>query len=101
MDAAIWKMPSAMKKAVSTRVSETAPSTGFQSSRTPTINESDAVSNVHRKAGTSFAEIVDESDDTADQEEPTDVDIHGEGRYDGPDHGEDAEDDHDHALGQE
>src|SRR5208283_785101 len=55
-DATIWKMPSAMKNAVSTIVSDTAPWVGFQINKIPTAIDKAAVSSVHRNAGTSRAE---------------------------------------------
>jgi hypothetical protein len=39
--------------------------------------------------------------DPAEQEQPADIHVYGDRRDLRPDHGENAEDDHDHALGQE
>ncbi len=57
-DPTIWKMPSAINKAVSTIVRDTAPCSGFQISRTPAAIARAAVRSVHRNAGKSRTENI-------------------------------------------
>src|SRR5258708_32147910 len=55
-DAAIWNPPSGTNRAVSKSVSVSAPSTGFQMSKTPAVTDRAAVIRLHRNAGMSFDE---------------------------------------------
>ena len=68
----------------------------------PTNNESAAVSSdPEERLHVLRQEHAGNSDDAAEQEQPADIDVHGDGRNLRPDDGENAEDHHDHALGQE